>query len=443
MNNALDIESKSLKDQLRHLLKQYSSIRNAGDSRPAVPLAVPSYSLDEIAEAVDSLLAGQVTMGEKVMRFERLFSEYLGVKHSVMVNSGSSANLIALSILTNPTVPNRIKPGDEVIVPAVAWSTTIFPVAQVGARPVLVDVRLDDYNIDVAEVERAITPRTRAIVPVHLLGNPCQMDAINELASSNRLFVMEDACEAHGAEYLGRKAGSFGDIGTFSFYLSHHITTIEGGMVVTNNDQFAELARTLRAHGWIRELNSRSKIASQYPTIDSRFLFVNLGFNVRPTEIQGAFGIHQMGKLENFIAKRRTNADFWSERLANYSHILRLPPQEEPAGTRRVWFGYPVSVREGAGFNRKQLTDFLEKSGIETRPVMAGNLEEQPAMRLIEHRTLGDLPNAKEIMRRAFFWGNHAAVGEEERVYVADTIRGFLEHHNPPRAAAERSSPRR
>jgi CDP-6-deoxy-D-xylo-4-hexulose-3-dehydrase len=290
----------------------------------------------------------------------------------------------------------------------------------------LVDVALDDYNIDVDVLEAALSERTRAIMPVHLLGNPCQMDKIMEIASRNNLYVLEDACEAHGAEYQGRKVGTFGDLGTFSFFFSHHISTIEGGMIVTNNDQFAELAKTLRAHGWVRELRDRKGIAKQYSAIDERFLFINLGYNLRPTEIQGAFGIHQIKKLEPFIQIRRENAQYWSDRLSKYTNVLYLPAQEELSGSRRVWFGYPVTVRPEAPFARKEFMEFLESKGIATRPITAGNLEEQPALTLIDHRVHGELSIARMIMRQSFFWGNHPYIGQKERTFVADCVEKFL-----------------
>ena len=418
--------SREVMDRVRSLLMPYSPFERLEEGKMRVPLSVPSYGWDEVAEALDSLLSTHVTMGQKVTQFERMFAEYLGVKHAIMVNSGSSANLIALSILTNPAVENRIAPGDEVIVPAVTWSTSVFPIAQVGAEPVLVDVTLGDYNINIEAINDALSKKTRAIMPVHLLGNPCQMDRIMDIASRNNLYVIEDACEAHGAEYQGRKVGSFGDMGMFSFYFSHHISTIEGGMVVTNDDQFAEIAKMLRAHGWIRELSNRKDIAEQYPSIDERFLFINLGFNLRPTEIQGAFGIHQIKKLESFIQIRRENVQYWSDRLSKYTYVLYLPAREEASGLRRVWFGYPVTVRPEAPFTRKEFMEFLEAKGIATRPITAGNLEEQPALTLIDHRVHGELPIARMIMRQSFFWGNHPHIGEKERTYVADCVEEFL-----------------
>jgi len=373
---------------------------------------------------MESLLSTWVTMGEKVRRFERLFAKYVGVTNGIMVNSGSSANLLALSVLSNPKVVDGIRPRDEVITPAVTWATTVYPIANVGAVPVLVDVDLETYNIDPDQAEKAVTRKTKAILPIHLLGNPCDM-RIMKLARDKDLFLVEDCCEAHGAECDGRRVGSFGDLATFSFFISHHITTIEGGMVVTNIEKYAELAKALRAFGWIRDLKDRSKISRQHPDIDARFLFANLGFNFRPTEIQGAFGIHQMNRLEEFIRIRRQNAEFFRKRLEQYSDYLMLPHEKKE--TRHVWFGYPITVFPQSPFTREELTDFLERKKIETRPIMAGNFAQQPVAKLIQHRIAGSLNNSRLIMSQSFFFGNHHEIDKIKREYIVACVDEFME----------------
>jgi CDP-6-deoxy-D-xylo-4-hexulose-3-dehydrase len=421
------IERERIKEQIKNLIKEYFSLqpKKLISGKTKIPLSVPSYDWEEAYEAIESLLSTSVTMGEKVREFERKFAEYIGVRYNVMVNSGSSANLLALSVLANPTLKKRIRPCDEIIAPAVAWSTTIFPIVNIGAIPVLVDVDLETYDINVDQLEDAITSRTKAIMLVHLLGNPCNMKRIMETAEDNNLFVVEDACEAHGAEFDGRKVGSFGDLSTFSFFFSHHISTIEGGMILTDNEDYAELARSLRAHGWIRELKNRDKIAQKYSGIDQRFLFINMGFNVRPTEIQGGFGIHQIQKLDSFIEARRKNAEYWTKELEEYSDYILLPTERE--NTKNVWFGYPIIVKPSAPFNRTELTNYLESKSIETRPIMAGNMSEQPAMSLFKYREASDLKNARIIMRQAFFFGNHHAIGQEEREYIVSCFREFMQ----------------
>src|SRR3990172_7342835 len=399
-----------LSARIRALVEQYFALGEPPGSRGAakIPLHVPSYGAEEVNEAIDSLLTTRITMGEKVRRFEALWAEYLGVGNAVMVNSGSSANLIALSVLSNPAFPRRLEPGDEVIVPAVAWSTTYFPLVNVGAVPVLADVDPDTFTLDPEAAEAAITPRTRALMPVHLLGNPCDMARLGDLARRRDLFLIEDACESHGALFAGRKVGSFGQVGTFSFYFSHHISTIEGGMVVTSDEEIADLARVLRAHGWQRDVRNKAPVAG--PLIDERYLFVNLGCNLRPTELQGAFGVHQVPRLERFIQIRRENADYWNGALRKYSEWLRLSPGREGQGSRSVWFGYPITGRPPAPLSREDLVRFLEAQGIETRPIMAGEFRDQPAIRLFPHRIAGPLPNAEGNMSHSFFIGNHHGI---------------------------------
>jgi CDP-6-deoxy-D-xylo-4-hexulose-3-dehydrase len=419
-----------IRNKLKQLIEDYFLLKStlqkrSGISQVRIPLSIPTYGWEEVYDAVDSMLTTRVTMGEKVREFEKLFTEYIGVEHAIMVNSGSSANLIALSILTNPTINNRIQQGDEIITPAVTWSTTVFPIINVNAVPVFVDIDLETYAIDPDEIRKAITNKTRAIMLVHPLGNPCDMKEIMEIAKEYNLFVIEDCCETLGAEYKGKKVGTFGDISTFSFFFSHHISTIEGGMVITNNEEYAELAKILRAHGWIRDLKNKDEIAKRYKDIDERFLFINIGYNLRPTEIQGAFGIHQIKKLDKFIEVRRENARYWTRKLKKYGDYLILP--KERRGTKHVWFGYPITVRPNAPFTRNELMQYLEQRGIETRPVIAGNIAEQPVMKLFKHRIVGDLKNSRNIMRRSFFFGNHHGIGKAERKYVVDCISEFIE----------------
>ena len=389
-----------------------------------IPLTVPTYGAPEVEEALESLLSTWVSMGRKVKQFEDTFAKYLGSKHAVMVNSGSSANLLAMSVLTNPMIKDHIPPGSEVITPAVTWVTTIYPIVNIGCLPVIVDVDLETYNVNPNEVQRAITPKTKAIVPVHLLGNPCDIDFVMKLAGED-LFVMEDACESVGADFHDRKVGTFGDMGTFSFYMSHHISTIEGGMVVTDNDEMYECLKAMRAFGWVREMSNAKKYTEENRGIDPRFLFLTQGYNFRPTEIQGAFGIHQIRRLERFVELRRRNASYWTKRLASYRDLLILP-KEEP-GTRHVFFGYPITIKRAAGFGREKITAHLETRGIETRPIMAGNFAEQPVARQIPCRVESKLENSKLIMKNSFFFGNHNGIGQSEREYVADSIIDFLD----------------
>ena len=424
---------QSTLDQLRPLIDQYfQASKGDNHSGPwSISLSTPTFGADEVMEVLDSLLSTEVTMGRKVKEFEERFAEYIGVRHAIMVNSGSSANLLALTMLTDPQLEGRIKPGDEIITPAVTWASTVYPIIQVGAIPVLVDVELETVNMGLAQLEAALTPLTRGIMLVHLLGKPCPMDTIMEFARAHNLFVIEDCCEAHGAEFGNRRVGSFGHLGTYSFYFSHHITTIEGGMIVTNDDDLAESARALRAFGWVRDLKNRQTLALENPKIDDRFLFVSLGFNVRPTEIQGAFGMHQLGKLEGFIEARQANARYWTERLRPFEKYFLLPVEQE--GARHAWLFYPLIVRPDAPFTRSEVVQFLESKGVETRPVMAGNMAEQPVMRHFAYRSDGALTNARFIMRNGLLFGTHHGIGPQEREALVDYIKEFVAIHTASR----------
>lgn len=406
-----------LESIIRYAMKEEPKIFIPGQTK--VPLSIPTYGAEEVNEALDSLMSTWVTMGKKVKKFEEMFAEYIGVKHAIMVNSGSSANLLALSVLREMGV---LSPGDEIITPAVTWATTVFPIANVGCVPVLVDVGMD-YNIDPGAVEKAITAETRVIMPVHLLGNPCDMGALAKIAVENGLIVVEDACESHGAEYKGWRTGSMGVVSTFSFFFSHHISTIEGGMICTNNPKIDQICRSMRSHGWIRDLEDKDKIAAAYPDIDPRFLFVNSGYNFRPTEIQGAFGIHQLPRLDRFVDIRRENAAYWTEHLNQFSEYLTLPC--EAPNTKHSWFSFPITVKPDAPFSKQDLVNYLESQGLETRPIEAGNMAVQPAMKNILHRKTC-LPNSEIIQKHAFFFGNHHGIGQPEREAVVKYFTDFI-----------------
>jgi len=419
--------SQDILDEINSLIKKYFDDQKEEEFIPGktkIPLAVPQFGSDEVIESVESLISTWVTMGKKVKTFESQFRDYVGQKEALMVNSGSSANLLALSALSSPNFGNRIKPGDEIICPAVTWSTSVYPILNVGAKPVLVDVDLNTLNVSPETIENAITPRTKAIMAVHLMGNPCQTDKIKQIADKREINLIEDCCEAHGAKIGNKSVGSFGTCSTFSFFLSHHITTIEGGMVLTNNDTIFDIATAQRAHGWIREMRNADKIAKEFPDVDKRFLFYETGFNLRPTEIQGAFGIHQMKKLDGFVKIRRNIAKEWNESLNEFKDYLILP--EERDGTTHSYFAYPITIKENAPFSRKEITEFLESKLIETRPIAGGNLTEQPSAKLYDYRVNGDLSCSKIITKNSFFIGIHTGIKKQQQEFVKDTFNEFI-----------------
>ena len=412
-----------IKNEIQNYFKTKNSIEEFIPGKTKITLAAPSYDSDEVLDVLDSLLSTWLTMGEKVNSFEEKFCEYIDSKNAIMVNSGSSANLLALSSLTNPLLEEKIEKGSSIITPAVTWSTTISPIIHVGCKPLFVDIDLDSLCVNTDLLEEAISKETSAVMPVHLMGHPCDMKKICKIADNNNLHIIEDSCEAHGSTVDGKKVGTFGDIGTFSFFMSHHITTIEGGMLVTDDENIAEIAKSLRAFGWTRELKRKNEINAKYSDIDPRFLFVNLGYNLRPTEIQGAFGRHQLKKLDSLIYHRRENAKFWNDGLEKYSDYLLLPTRNLE---NHVYFGYAITIKENSPFSRKEITDFLESQGIETRPVMAGNFTEQPVTKLIPWSKYGELKNSQLVMRNSFFIGNHHLIKEQQREFIADVFDKFF-----------------
>lgn len=396
----------------------------------SVPLNAPTFCDEEIHSAIQVLRSKQVTMSSKCFEFEDKFSNYLHTKNAVFVNSGSSANLLAFFALVNPLCPiiddkQRVNPGDEVIVPAVTWSTTIWPVVQAGLTPVIVDCDSDTLQMKPESILKALSPRTKIICPVHVLGNSVNMDFILSFAKENRLWVVEDCCEALGTRYDSNYVGTLGDIGTYSFFFSHHITTIEGGMIITKHDELAEIFRAMRAHGWTRHLKNRIAVEAQYPDIDPRFLFINTGFNLRPTEINAAFGLLQIDKLDTFNQTRANIATHWTNAFRHEIQSGYFNPMQITEKTDAAWFGYPILCRDKA--LRNALQQHLEENGVETRPVICGNLARQPAFQLIQHRIADDLTGADNIMDRGLFWASHPILSKEQINYVVNIVKGFFE----------------
>lgn len=425
---------KSLLDTIRPDLAAYFN-QVAAESDEAdttrLMLNAPTFNEDEVLEALDSLLSRNVTMGQKVALFEEMFAHYIGTRHAVMVNSGSSANLLMLAALANPLCPPelRLHPGDEVLVPAVTWSTTLWPVINLGLVPVLVDADLRTLNMSVEAARRAVTARTKAIFVAHILGNAADMDGFRALAKEKNLVLLEDSCEALGTSYRGQLTGRFSVAASFSFFFSHHITTIEGGMVVTDNDEVAELLRCLRAHGWTRHLKNRSAVEALYPHLDPRFLFVNVGYNLRPTEIQAAFGLHQLPKLEAFNTCRRQAAAAMREGLSSVGAALQFTEPTE--GAEHTWFGFPVLMGPSHAKRRSEFVAYLQQNRIETRPIIAGNLARQPALKLFEHRLGGPLPNAELIMDRGVYWASHPTMTEPQVSHLINTVTRFFAGGQP------------
>lgn len=381
-----------------------------------VRLHEPTFGEDEIHAAVEVLRSTNVTSGVKVREFESQFDD-----HAVLCNSGSSANLLAIAALTNPVTPNRLMPGDEVIVSALSWSTTVWPLVQHGLVPVIVDIDPDTLNIDMVQVLQALGPKTKAIMPVHVYGNPCDMMALATLKSQG-IRVIEDCCEAFGASDGERPVGSVGDVSTFSFYFSHHMTMLEGGLVTAKTRETGDMVRILRAHGWVRDLEDSSAYREAYPDIDPKFLFVNAGYNLRATELQAAMGLVQLMKFPGFLAARRDIATALDDLFEEHFEFLRT--QKENGASS--WFGYPITVNQGSPFTAQQLRAHFEANGIETRSIICGNIARQPGMKLWPHRVFGELKHADHVMSQGFSIGCHQGMTYESVAHVRNVLNEFM-----------------
>jgi CDP-4-dehydro-6-deoxyglucose reductase, E1 len=418
LQRSLDVIQKAAQDYMEGQCQDFDP------ADPRIVLHEPTFGPEEIRAFVSCMLTTQVTAGETVRAFERAYASNVSTSAALMVNSGSSANLLAIATLTHPLTEDRLKPGDEVIVPALSWSTTVWPLVQCGLVPVIVDIDPATLNIDPNEIERAIGPRTRGVMIVPVYGNPCDMDAIVDICHRHDLVLVEDTCEAMGASYRGKPLGGFGRVGTFSLYFSHHITTLEGGFCVSSDTSFAEVMRIVRAHGWLRDVEDKSVWSSKHPQIDERFLFVGAGYNLRATEPQAAMGLVQLDKLNAFVEARRRTAAGYKHDLAFTNNRIRF--QAETPNGHHSWFGFPMVVSANAGFSVDELISHLNGRNIETRPIICGNIARQPGMALYQHRVLGDLANATEVMDCGFSVGNHQAISNAARAHVVESISDFF-----------------
>jgi len=368
----------------------------------AYPLASTTWDQEEYAALARVIASGRFTMGKEVLEFEQAFAEYIGTKHAVMFNSGSSANLgliAAARYMKNPI----LQPGDEVIVPAVSWSTTYYPVHQQELVLSFVDIEIDTLNIDLKKVEEAITSKTRAIFAVNLLGNPCDLAALRDLASENGLVLLEDNCESLGAKQNNQFTGTYGLGGSFSTFFSHHISTMEGGLVATNDSTLNETMRSIRAHGWTRDLPKINSVHDKSgDEWDDLFRFVIPGFNLRPLEMEGALGKTQLSKLGAFVDNRRKNAEY----LLSFQHRLTSIQFQREIG-ESSWFGFSLILNNTLSGKRRELISRLDQAGIQSRPIVAGNFARNPVMKHLRHTDLPELPNADKVHFDGLFVGNH------------------------------------
>ena len=406
-------------------------------SRTPVPPAGKVIGARELELLIESSLDGWLTAGRFNDAFERKLSHYLGRKFARTTNSGSSANLLAMTALTSPLLGDRaLRQGDEVLTVAAGFPTTVNPTLQNGLVPVFVDVSFPTYNIDVERIESAIGPRTRAIMIAHTLGNPFNLDVVMDVARRHNLWVVEDCCDALGATYRDKKVGTFGDIGTLSFYPAHHITMGEGGAVFTDNELLNRAMESIR--DWGRDCHCapgrdntcgkrfKWKLGDLPQGYDHKYSYSHAGYNLKITDMQAALGLAQLERLDGFIAARRSNFQHLRARLECMEHKLMLPeatPNSDPS-----WFGFPITVREDAGRSRDELTGFIEKHKIGTRLLFGGNLTRQPYFSGRPHRVSGTLDNTDMVMRGTFWIGIYPGLSVEMLDFSADKIIEFMGH---------------
>lgn len=371
-----------------------------------IKYALASSTWDEkernaIQRVVDS---DMYTMGKHVAEYEQQFADFFGSKYALMVSSGSTANLLMIAALFFTKNP-KLKRGDEVIVPAVSWSTTYFPLQQYGLKVKFVDIDRDTLNIDLDKLEAAITEDTKAILLVNLLGNPNDFDAIQRMVDGKDITILEDNCESMGAEFNNKKAGSFGLMGTFSSFFSHHIATMEGGCVITDDEELYHVLLTIRAHGWTRNLPKENLVTGTKSddVFEEAFKFVLPGYNVRPLEMSGAIGVEQLKKLPDFVKVRRENAELFCQLFNDHPYIQI---QKETGSSS--WFGFSLVIKENAPFSRKDLVAAFQQAGIECRPIVTGNfLKNEEVLKFFDYEVSGSLEAAEYIDQHGLFVGNH------------------------------------
>lgn len=429
----------NLRIEIAKLVKQFAELTTA--PKPFIPgesVIPPSGKVvgaREMELMVEASLDCWLTTGRFNTEFEKKLAEFIGVKYLISVNSGSSANLVAFSALTSPKLGARaIKKGDEVIGVAAGFPTTVNPIIQFGAIPVFVDVDMATHNINADLIEAAITPKTKAIMLAHTLGNPFNLEKVKTICEKYNLWLVEDCCDALGAKYNGQMVGTFGDIGTLSFYPAHHITMGEGGAVFTNNPQLKMIAESFR--DWGRDCycapgcdnTCGDRFGQQFGSLpkgyDHKYVYAHLGYNLKISDMQAACGLAQLEKAQSFIDARKRNYELLKARLSNLSEFIEVAeatPNSEPS-----WFGFPITLKESAGVNRVDFVKFLDQNKIGTRLLFAGNLTRQPYFQGVEYRVVGDLTNTDRTMNNTLWLGIFPALGEAHFDYVAEKMEEFF-----------------
>lgn len=424
-----------LRAQILDLVQEYSREafpeRNFIPGESSVPVSGRVYNGDDVRSLVDSSLDFWLTTGRFAHQFEIEFARFFRMRNSILVNSGSSANLLAVTCLTSPLLKERrLKPGDEVITVATGFPTTVNPIFQNNLIPVFVDVEIPTYNIDVSQLEAALSERTRAVIIAHTLGNPFNLEAVTTFCKKHNLWLVEDCCDAVGALYKGLPVGKYGDIATVSFYPAHHITMGEGGAVLTDQPKLKKIIESFRDWGrdcWCETGKDNTcgkrfdwQLGDLPAGYDHKYTYSHIGYNLKVTDMQAAVGVSQLRKLPHFIERRRENFDYLTERLSVLQDFFILP-QATPNSTPS-WFGFPIYVRPDAPFSRDDTVRWLEKHKIGTRLLFGGNLIRQPAYRDQNYRVVGDLARSDEVMHRVFWIGVYPGLTQPMLDYVAETL---------------------
>lgn len=435
----------ALRARILELTREFARVAHVPDAfRPGetpMQYAGRVFGEEEVSTLVDASLDFWLTTGRYAEKFERQLERFTGLRHAVLVNSGSSANLVAMCALTSPLLGDRrVRPGDEVITAATGFPTTVNPIVQVGAVPVFIDVELGTYNVDVSQLEAALSDRTRAVMLAHTLGNPFDVDAVHEFCERHKLWLIEDCCDALGGTYRGRPVGSFGDIMTLSFFPAHQITTGEGGAALTASPLLKRLLESFRDWGrdcWCEPGDQDTcgqrfcwQLGSLPYGYDHKFTYSHIGYNLKMTDMQAAVGSAQMARLPGFVAARRRNYARLLATFEPWRRFLEMPrelPESEPS-----YFGFPVTVRANAPFTRDDLVAVLEGAKISTRMMFGGNLIRQPAYADVPYRVIGDTPNADIIMSRTVWLGVYPGLTEEMLRYLEQTITAFFVQHGTP-----------
>jgi CDP-6-deoxy-D-xylo-4-hexulose-3-dehydrase len=430
------------REEILRLVEQYCAetygARAFVPGESPVPVAGRVFDGAEMRLLVDSALDFWLTTGRFADRFEHEFARWMGIRECALVNSGSSANLLAVSALTSPKLGDRrLLPGDEVITVAAGFPTTVNPIVQNGLVPVFLDVTVPTYNVDVAQLDAALSARTRAVMLAHTLGNPFDLDAVTAFTRKHGLWLIEDCCDAVGSTWYGKKVGTFGDLATTSFYPAHHITMGEGGSVLTGQPLLRTLVESFRDWGrdcWCAPGKDNTcgkrfdwQLGGLPHGYDHKYTYSHIGYNLKLTDMQAAVGVAQLQKLDGFIATRRRNARALHEGLSELQEFFVLPeaaPRADPS-----WFGFPIGVRQGAPFTRNEVTRHLEERKIATRLLFGGNLTRQPAYQGCAHRVVGDLANSDFVMNQVFWIGVYPGITEPMLDYIVEAFRALAESH--------------